>query len=401
MKLLRRYLILKLFVSYLVVILVSLGVLAFSAELIIPGAFERHMGVMMMSPGHMEGMMGGSGTGNLFWSFRTAFNEILAWAAAAAFLTALVVSVFVSRRVVAPVKTMRGAASQIAAGNYAKRVPVSRSQEESDELGQLAYGFNHMAEQLEQIENKRRQLIGDISHELRTPLTAIKGYMEGLVDEALPGSPETYQEIYREADRLQRLVNDLEVLSRIEAQSEPLQLSPVPLEEILEQVLNRLAPQFEDKQIDVATRIQDHLPPARADADRVTQVLTNLLGNALQYTPAGGKLVVSMSAVKSSQLEAQIPGLGESGQQNWLLVSVQDSGIGLAPEHIAHVFERFYRVDKSRSRASGGSGIGLAISRSLVQAHGGSIWARSAGAGQGSTFSFTLPQADRNSLQNL
>jgi histidine kinase len=190
----------------------------------------------------------------------------------------------------------------------------------------------------------------------------------------LPAEASTFQQVYREADRLQRLVRDLQELSRVESGALTLDRQPVPVPQLVAAVVDRLGRQFAEKGVTLETDVPADLPPARADEDRIGQVLLNLVGNALQYTPAGGRVVVDV------RQEGEV-----------IRLSVQDTGIGIAPEHLPHVFERFYRVDKSRSRAGGGSGIGLTIARHLVEAHGGQMWAQSAGLGQGSTFTFTLP----------
>ncbi|HEX7620482.1 MAG TPA: ATP-binding protein, partial [Anaerolineales bacterium] len=247
----------------------------------------------------------------------------------------------------------------------------------SDELGQLANSFNQMAEKLEQVEAMRRQLIGDVSHELRTPLTAIKGSMEGLMDGVLPGTVGTYQQIHQEAGRLARLVDDLQELSRVEAGAYPLDVRPVALSTLAQSTLKRFAAQALAKRVELRSDLPADLPIVLADQDRITQVLTNLVGNALQYTPEGGQVTIQSRR-----------------RQDEIHISVVDTGIGIPAEHLPHLFTRFYRVDKSRSRqAGGGSGIGLTIARHLVEAHGGRIWAESGGEGQGSTFSFTLKVA--------
>jgi len=233
-----------------------------------------------------------------------------------------------------------------------------------------------MAEKLHQTESMRRQLIGDVSHELRTPLTSIKGSLEGLLDGVLPPTPETYQNIYREADRLQRLVADLQELSRVEAGAIPLELHPINISQQIETIFRQMRAQFDDKGVDLKIELAPEMPFVMADNDRVSQILINLLGNALQYTPENGQVVVT---AKPTGKEIQI--------------RITDSGIGIPIEHLPHVFTRFYRVDKSRSRAGGGSGIGLTITKHLVEAHGGHIKVESEGTGKGSSFSFTLPIA--------
>jgi two-component system sensor histidine kinase BaeS len=374
MSALRRSLGVKIFASYLVVIVVGVGVLLTTSELTAPTAFAHHISEMRDT---MGGMMRGSGMmADLFINYQAAVREALALAAGAAVVVALGVSVFVTRQVVRPVQQMERASQRIAEGHYAERVDVSGAPDEFNELDQLAVSFNRMASALEQTEAMRRQLIGDVAHELRTPLTTIKGTAEGLIDGVLPAEPETFHRIHKEADRLQRLVYDLQELSRVEARAYQLDRKPVWAGDLVGTVVERLGGQFDDKGVALVTDIPAGLPPVLADEDRIGQVLLNLVGNALQYTPSGGR--VTLQAKR---------------ERDHVVFSVADTGIGIPAEHLLHLFTRFYRVDKSRSRAGGGSGIGLTISRYLIEAHDGTISATSPGPGQGSTFTFTLPVA--------
>ena len=370
----RRHLGWKIFLSYMIVIVVGVAVLATAANFAAPGAFERHLAGMdsLMMGGQMMDM------GDLLADFRGAVSEALTLAALAALIGAIAVSLFISRQVVAPVRAMTAATQRIADGHYNERARVSGdpAKNELDELAQLALHFNQMADKLERTESMRRQLIGDVAHELRTPLTAIKGSMEGLIDGVLPAEVETFQQVYREADRLQRLVTNLQELSRVEAGAYSLNRQPASVRHLVDALVARLGRQFAEKGVILETDLPADLPPVLADEDRVGQVLLNVAGNALQYTPAGGRVRVT----------AQRHG-------NEVHIAVSDTGIGIPPEHLPHVFTRFYRVDKSRSRAGGGSGIGLTIAKHLVEAHGGRIWATSPGPGEGSTFTFTLPMA--------
>jgi histidine kinase len=373
---LRRHLGLKLFISYLGVILVGVVVLATTAELVVPNTFERHMA--SMGP-MMSDMMGGSVQDfdqDLFINFRAAVTEAISLAALAATVTAIIASLLISRQVVAPVQAMMAASRRIAEGHYEERVRVTGdiSKQEQDELGQLALSFNRMANQLERTETIRRQLIGDVAHELRTPLTTIKGYMEGLMDSLLPASAETYTQIYREADRLERLVNDLQELSRVEAGAYELHRKTTTVKALVDATIKRIDSQFQEKGVHLAAQIQPDLPDIQVDEDRIGQVLLNLVGNALQHTPPGGKVLIKGSK-----------------QPGRVQIEITDTGIGVPAEHLPHLFTRFYRVDKSRSRQAGGSGIGLTIAKHLVEAHGGHIWAESPGTGKGTTFGFTLP----------
>jgi two-component system sensor histidine kinase BaeS len=368
---LRSHLGAKLFLSYFAIIVVGVVILILASQFILPTAFNRHMMNTEMMDGGMMGMGGSNPMPQLYVDFRASFNEALMYAALAAMIAAMLLSFLFSRHVIAPVQAMSIATQRIADGRYDERVPVNGA----DELAQLALYFNQMAEKLNQVESMRRRLIGDVSHELRTPLTAIKGSMEGLMDGVLPANDETFQQIHSEADRLNRLVDDLQELSRVEAHAYELDIRSLDVSSLMKTVTKRLAPQAESKHILLDLDLNPGPPHVLADEDRIVQVLTNLTGNALQYTPERGKITISAKRIN-----------------NEIQFSVHDTGIGIPPEHLSHIFDRFYRVDKSRSRqAGGGSGIGLTIARALVEVHGGRIWAESEGEGQGSTFAFTLP----------
>jgi histidine kinase len=365
---LKTYLSWKLMASYLIVILVGVITLTLAVEAAIPTAFNRHLLGMQQMMGSMHGLAEMSS--DLFTNFRAAVTEALLVSTTAALVSAIIVSLFVSRRVVTPIRQMMQASQRIAAGRYQERVDVASE----DELGQLAHSFNQMAATLEQTEAMRRDLIANVAHELRTPLASIKGYMEGMIDGVLPTQPETFQQIYHEADRLQRLVNDLQELSRVEAGAFKLERRPLAIADLIQQTAAHLRAQFEEKEVTLQLNLPDNLPQVLADKDRISQVLLNLMGNALQYTPPGGSVTVT-TKVENPEL----------------LVSIGDTGIGVSAEHLPHIFNRFYRVDKSRSRAGGGSGIGLTIAKHLIEAHGGHIWAASEGEGRGSIFTFSLP----------
>jgi len=313
---------------------------------------------------------------DLFSQYNKAVLEAVTYAALAALIGAVLASFLISRQVVTPTLRMMSLSKRIAEGEYEERLslPGGQQADQIDELGRLALSFNQMADKLEKTETMRRELIGDITHELRTPLTAVKGYLEGMMDGVFPADPETYQQIHSEIDRLQRLVNDLQELSRVEAGAFQLMLTPVSPASLIERIQNTLGRQFEEKNIQFEIDIEPNLPDINVDKDRIIQVLTNLVGNALQYTPSGGKVTLLVRREPSD-----------------LLFSVKDSGIGISADQIPLIFNRFYRIDKSRTRTSGGSGIGLTIARALVKAHQGKIWAVSMGVGKGSTFSFQIP----------
>ncbi|MGB3717748.1 MAG: ATP-binding protein [Candidatus Promineifilaceae bacterium] len=356
----------KLFISYLIIILVGVISLAVTAEFFAPSALDRHMASMTVVMGDdMGGMMG-----DLTENFQRAINEVLLIAALAATVTAVLVSSFVTRRIVSPIEEMTRASQRIADGGYDERVHVVGE----DELGELAGSFNQMAQTLAQTEERRRQLIGDVAHELRTPLSSIRSVMEGLIDEVLPAEPTTFLSVQNEVSRLQRLVHDLEELSRAEAGQIPLEMEWVDPQDLIRTAAERLHPQYDDKGVKLSLELAADLPQLRVDRDRMAQVLLNLMGNALQYTPSSGEVTVRARPEGSE-----------------VAIIVQDTGEGIPAEHLSHVFERFYRADKSRSRAGGGSGIGLTISKHIIEAHGGRITASSPGPNRGSTFTITLP----------
>ncbi len=303
MHIIRTHLGVKIFLSYLIVILVGAIVLAVSVSLVLPGAFSRHM----LGMGGMMGMMEGTHEmSDLFQGFRSGVYDALVLSAIAASIAALVVGLIVTRQLIAPIQALSRASQRIAAGSYRERVELHQDEPHGlDELGQLALDFNRMAENLEQVEALRRQLIGDVSHELRTPLTTIKGSLEALVDGVLPAIPETFTRISQEADRLQRLVDDLQELSRVEAGAFELNLQRLDIDVVIQSAVNRFERQYAEKGVSLSMNLTPDLPAVLADADRLGQVFNNLLGNALQYTPQGGEVVVT----------AQKSGADSSGQR--------------------------------------------------------------------------------------
>jgi len=365
----------KLMISYVIVIVVGFVILALVAGSVIPATYQHHL----EEPHHAEQHL----TADLLIDFRAAISEALLLSLAATLVSAILVSFFISQRMVTPIRQMMQASRRIATGHYRERVEVASD----DELGQLAGSFNQMAATLEQTEAMRRDLIANVTHELYTPLSSIKGYMEALIDGVLPAQLDVYQQVYHEAERLQRLVNDLQKLSRLEAGAFELDHQSLDMAELIEHTGARLRPQFEEKGVSLELTPAPDLPPVLADEDRMSQVLLNLVGNALQYTPSGGRVTITAG------LQSTTPKVLNQAAGPALFVTVKDSGIGIPAHHLPHLFTRFYRVDKSRSRVGGGSGIGLTIAKHLVEAHRGHIWAESEGEGQGSLFGFSLPLA--------
>ena len=372
-KAIRRHFAFKILIAFFLVAILSGAILATVMNISIGSTYEKHIGRLMANEGLQQGGQSGNRGSTLYENFKAAVNESLLFSSIAAFVIAGISSVLISRQITKPLRSITGASQEIAKGNYSQRVLVNI--DNGDELARLGHSFNRMAEQLEQTENMRRQLIGDISHELRTPLTAIKGSMEGLIDGVLTSDETTYQHIYREADRLQRLVEDLQELSRVEGSAFKINKEKISVDELLHDALAPLLNTFNTKGIQVSIHSEKNIPSVMADHDRILQVLQNLLGNALQFTPENGTIEINAKKMDTN-----------------VQISVKDDGEGIETDHLPHIFKRFYRADRSRSRQNGGgSGIGLTIAQSLVEAHGGKIWADSKGRGHGSTFTFTLP----------
>ncbi|MCB9099194.1 MAG: HAMP domain-containing protein [Anaerolineales bacterium] len=290
-------------------------------------------------------------------------------AAIGATLAGGVTSLLLTTGIIRPLQQIAQSSRRIAGGHYAERVEIS----DIEELDSVATNFNQMAAALEQVEQQRVALIGNVSHELRTPLTGIEGYLQGMMDGLMPSDAQTFAQMYQEVRRLRRLVDDLQALSRVEAGQIPLHLERFDLSPVVERVIKQLQPQAMAQSLTISTKCPGSVS-VYADPDRSAQVLVNLIGNAIRYTPDGGNIKVTVVTSK------------------FVEIAVQDNGQGIPPEALPYIFERFYRVDQSRSRSSGGSGIGLTISRHLAWAMGGELIATSEGEGQGSTFYFLLPK---------
>ncbi|MEN4010857.1 MAG: HAMP domain-containing sensor histidine kinase [Bellilinea sp.] len=266
-------------------------------------------------------------------------------------------------------REMTHATDEIAQGNYGKQVTV-RSQ---DELGTLANSFNKMSNDLAEAVRARRQMTADIAHELRSPLTVLSGYAEALSEGKLQGSTEIYQVLHQETRHLSRMVDDLRLLSLADAGELTLLVHAVDVRTLLDQVVTRHSVAAGEKKVDLRAETQPELPCFSFDPERMAQVLDNLLINAFRYTPRGGRILLGARA----------------GSRGELLLTVQDSGSGIAPEHLAHIFDRFYRADPSRQSGQE-SGLGLSIARSIVEAHGGKLSVESR-PGEGATFTISLP----------
>jgi signal transduction histidine kinase len=298
-----------------------------------------------------------------------ATGRFFLWGALLAIVIALLLTYLLSRRVMAPVKALTHAASQFGQGDFSQRVEVK----DKGEVGLLAQSFNSMADNLEHAETLRRNMVADIAHEIRTPLSNLRGYLEAINDGVVTPDTNTINSLNEEATLLSRLIDDLQELSLADANRLKLVYQLTDINDLINNSVSVIQNQAEAKELTITAHLQEKIPPVNIDPLRIKQVLRNLLENAIAYTGHGGNITV----------QAQQEG-------NQIKVSVTDNGEGIPTEDLPYIFERFYRVDKSRSRATGGSGLGLTIAKRLLEAHGGNIKAESE-PGKGSSFTFTLP----------
>jgi len=337
-----RHLILKLLAINLVVIAFVMVMVWLSINTLAADYFVTLMEKYNISPEPAHTM------------FVQAVHRYLIWASLAAAILAIVLSFVMMRRVLTPLTRMTAISERIAAGDFTVRVPASTR----DEVGQLARAFNHMATSLEKIENLRRNLMIDVAHELRTPLTNIRGYLEAVNDGILPPSPETLSLLQDETMRLIQLAEDVLELARADAARDHLQREPIDLRAEIEAALAGFSRAFTQNGVAVKVHGPDRVPAVSADRRRIARVLRSLTENASQYAPPTGKLDIRIAAGPGRVRVEYCNGSGE-----------------LTAADLPHIFERFYRGDKSRSRQRGGAGIGLAIVKELVEAHGGRVGA--------------------------
>ena len=311
----------------------------------------------------------------------TRINQAAFTAAIFASLLALILALFLSYRLLRPIRELTGAANQLAAGDLSQRVPVRGD----DELATLANTFNHMAASLQQAEIRRRALTADIAHELRTPLAVQRAHLEALEDGIYDLTLDSLKPIDEHNYLLTRLVDDLRMLALADSGQLELVRTPTDLPALIQRVTARLAPQAVDCQIEIQLTLDESCPPLSLDAQRIEQILHNLLDNALRYTPEGGVISVQSSVVSDqSSSEAQ------QITNYWSLVTVKDNGPGIPPESLHRIFERFFRAERARSRADGGTGLGLSIARKIAQAHGGDLTVENHPEG-GAVFTLILP----------
>jgi two-component system sensor histidine kinase BaeS len=305
-------------------------------------------------------------------AFLSGVRNSLWIAALVAILTGVGLGYFFSRLISGPMRQLTLAARKVATGDFSQRV----STKTEDEIGEVSVAFNTMAQQLETKEKSRRQLLADIAHELRNPLSIIQGNLEAWLDGVITPAPDQVASVYDETVLLSRLITDLRDLSLAEAGQLKLYQHATELGEFILAEIVSVQNRCQEKQISISADLPHGLPLVLIDKDRIRQVLHNLVDNALRYTLAGGTIKIGADYTR--------PG--------WVTVSVSDTGAGIASKDLPHVFDHFYKADRSRQRGHGGAGIGLAMVKLVVELHGGTVWVKSR-KGKGTTFYFTLPVA--------
>jgi signal transduction histidine kinase len=327
---------------------------------------EQHMGG---STNGMEQMMSGPMMGTQENDFLADVRRSLWISGGLAAAGALALGVIISRQITRPVRRLAAATADIARGKLDARVESPGA----DELGQLGQSFNSMAAALQRQEEERRSMLADIAHELRTPLSVLRGNLEAMLDGLLEPRQEQLSLLHEQSVALSRLIDDLRTLSLAAEGHLDLHRQQTDVAELARRVVAEMEPFARERNVTLSVEAPESLPRLTLDSDRISQVLRNLINNALRYTPAGGRVSVTVSTQPAA-----------------MTIAVADTGSGIAPEDLSHVFDRFYRADGSRTRATGGSGLGLAIVKQLVEAHGGQVSAESE-PGRGSTFSLALP----------
>lgn len=336
-------LIFKLLAIHLVVIAFTMVIMWLVIDTLAAGYFVTLMEKYHISPEPAHEM------------FVNAVHRYLIWACIAALILAVVLSFFLMRRVLAPLIRMTQITQEIAAGNFSAHVPTGTR----DEIGRLAQAFNRMAESLKKLESLRRSLMIDVAHELRTPLTNIRGYLEALNDGVLPPSTDTFLLLQTETMRLVELVEDVLRLARADAAQTNLKFEKIDLCQAIHKAIEPFSHTFGQKELNIDLQLPPDGVIVPADPNRISRVLRNLTDNVARYTPRHGKVKI---CIEPEADHVRID----------FINSIQE----LVPEDLPYLFERFYRGEKSRSRQHGGAGIGLAIVKELVEAHGGSVGAQ-------------------------
>jgi signal transduction histidine kinase len=302
-------------------------------------------------------------------SLLSRLNRAAVTAVVAAGMVAVFLALLLSYSLVRPVRALTKAASSLAMGDLSHRVQIQGN----DELATLGQTFNQMAESLQMAEKSRRAMTADIAHELRTPLAVQRAHLEAIEDGVYPISLESLATIEEQNHLLTRLVEDLRTLAMADAGQLDLQITPIDYPELIRRVSRRYQPQAAERGIEIELSLDEDCPLLPVDSQRIQQILHNLLTNALRYSPDGGQITLTLTC-----------------QMNLASLTVRDSGPGIPGDAMQNIFERFYRVNKSRTRSEGGTGLGLSIARKIAQAHGGDLTASNHPDG-GAIFTLTLP----------
>jgi signal transduction histidine kinase len=366
----------KLMLAFALVVAIGLGAVVVLANQITTSEFHQMMmggdgQGMMMGPAGMTGR----GQAMMQQAALERVNQAVLIGGLIALTAALAIGFFVFRAITRPIDQLTRAAHQLAQGDLSARVAVDDQAARlgSDEISELGAAFNTMAGNLQQSEQMRRDMTADIAHELRTPLAVMRGNLEAMLDGVYPFNAEHLTPVLNQVNLLTRLVEDLRTLALAEAGQLPLEKRATDLKALIHSTLASFEAQAAAQQVRLRAELAPDLPAVELDPDRMQQTIGILISNALRYTPRQGSITVMAKADSAS-----------------VTIEVADTGSGIAPEDLPHVFDRFYRADKSRARESGGSGLGLAIAKGIVEAHGGSIAARSE-AGHGTTLQIRLP----------
>jgi len=316
-------------------------------------------------------------------NFLNRVNNYLWLAGLIAAVVALLIGLILTRQIILPIRALTRGAQQIAKGKLNYRVNPSSK----DELGELAQSFNSMASSLDKMEQSRRRLTADIAHELRTPLTIIEGTVDAMIDGIFKPDKEQLISIKEQTSQLAHLINDLREISLAESGQLKLDINPTNMVNLVRRKVAQAEVKALDKGIKIKLDIHGVVPEIKVDPVRIEQVIANLLTNATRHTPPGGKITVSLEIINESNMpELEKPSL---------LISVADTGEGIPPEHLPNIFDRFYRIENSRSKNEGETGLGLAIVKQMVEAHNGKVWAKSE-PGKGSTFYVAIPLTENN-----
>lgn len=365
-----------------ILLLLTISILLILVNNQMDNHFSQYLSNMSHMMGNSQSGMGGMGNmggmhgamhGPAESTYISAVHQSLLWVGLGMIGVSVVVSYFVVREIMRPLSTLTGAVQKVRTGSYGQTVSVERH----DEVGVLTESFNEMSEELARNDKMRRQLFANIAHELRTPLAILQGNLEGMIDDIIPTDKKILLSMADETMRMGRLIQDLRDLSLAEINELTLHKEAADINVMLERAAGMLQPLCDEKNLTVRLNLSRDLPSLVIDVDRINQVIYNLLNNAIRYIEKGCAITVSTLAVTVD---------GKSYAQ----VQIADTGKGIAPKDLEHIFQYFYRSEQSRNRKSGGSGIGLALAQQFIRSHGGNIWADST-VGKGTTFTFILP----------